>query len=101
MILNYRKDKWNENPSIGCIVLTNPIFFSQEDWIPTPTDWSNSIVQGKSYSTEDAIGKYIWDQVELSLRVPPFFGSCANASGSKPKPHNPTTTAMTTPRRDR
>lgn len=64
MILNYRSDKQNINPTIGCIVLTDPIFFEQEDWIPTPENWSNSIVQGKSYSTDDFIGKDIWRAVE-------------------------------------
>jgi len=68
MILNYRTDKWNENPSIGCIVLTNPIFFAEEDWIQTPDSWGKSIVQGKSYSTAEPDGKAIWDQVELRLQ---------------------------------
>ena len=49
-IQQYRKDS-ERNPLIGCIALTNPIFFKKEDWITVPTDWSNSIVQGKSYST--------------------------------------------------
>lgn len=26
MILNYRSDKFNFNPNIGCVVLTNPLF---------------------------------------------------------------------------
>lgn len=67
MILNYRSDKDNTNPTIGCIVLTNPIFFREEDWIKTPENWSNSIVQGKSYSSEDSIGKDIWLKVEILL----------------------------------
>ena len=67
MILNHRNDKHNINPTIGCIVLTNPIFFDQEDWIETPADWSNSIVQGKSYSTDDLIGKNLWNRVEKLL----------------------------------
>ena len=33
LIIQYRKDKENTNPTIGCIVLTNPIFFKREDWI--------------------------------------------------------------------
>ncbi len=45
MILNYRNDKQTANPTIGCIVLTNPIFFEKEDWIKTPADWGKSIVQ--------------------------------------------------------
>lgn len=69
MILNYRNDKQNINPTIGCIVLTNPIFFKQEDWIETPVNWGKSIVQGKSYHTEDIIGKSIWQQVEKLLET--------------------------------
>lgn len=67
MILNYRSDKNNHNPTIGCIVLTNPIFFDPKDWIETPSDWGKSIVQGKSYDTENTIGKYIWNKVEILL----------------------------------
>lgn len=67
MILNYRADKQNINPTIGCIVLTNPIFFKQEDWIETPKDWGKSIVQGKSYDSNDAIGMEIWNKVEILL----------------------------------
>ncbi len=64
MILNYRSDKYNINPNIGCIVLTNPIFFREEDWIETPSNWANSIVQGKSYNTDEQIGNEIWRRVE-------------------------------------
>jgi putative restriction endonuclease len=67
MILNYRVDKQNMNPTIGCIVLTNPIFFSEGDWIETPMDWGKSIVQGKSYDTNETIGKDIWNKVEKLL----------------------------------
>jgi putative restriction endonuclease len=64
MILQYRSDKENSNPTIGCIVLTNPIFFKQEDWIEVPSDWSKSIVQGKSYDTESIEGNKLWRRVE-------------------------------------
>lgn len=64
MITNYRSDKHNVNPTIGCIVLTNPIFFREEDWIETPSNWASSIVQGKSYSTDEPIGDAIWKRVE-------------------------------------
>ena len=67
VILNYRVDKHNVNPTIGCIVLTNPIFFKKEDWIETPSDFANSIVQGKSYDTETSIGKEIWLKAERLL----------------------------------
>ncbi|MEO0505083.1 MAG: HNH endonuclease [Bacteroidota bacterium] len=69
-IVNYRNftnNPFDKNPNIGCIVLTDPIFFSRNDWIPIPKNWSNSIVKGKSYSTEDEIGQKLWDQVEQVL----------------------------------
>lgn len=67
MILKYRGDKYNENPQIGCIVLTNPIFFKREDWISVPEDWSKNIVKGKSYTTDSEIGKELWYKVETLI----------------------------------
>ncbi len=67
IISNYRKDRNNSNPTIGCIVLTHPIFFKEEDWIETPKDWNRSIVQGKSYDMNSGTGASIWTRVELLL----------------------------------
>ncbi|MGA0555866.1 HNH endonuclease [Larkinella sp. VNQ87] len=62
-IQQYRKSQ-ERNPAIGCIALTNPIFFKREDWIPVPENWSKSIMQGKTYSTTDSIGRALWQQIE-------------------------------------
>jgi putative restriction endonuclease len=67
MILQYRKDKENLNPTIGCIVLTAPVFFKPKDWLDVPTDWSKSIVQGKSYDTTSDIGSELWNRIEALL----------------------------------
>lgn len=67
MIFPLRKDKTSLNPVIGCIVLTNPIFFKPEDWISVPEDWKLSTQQGKSYDTTTEIGKRTWTQVEHLL----------------------------------
>jgi putative restriction endonuclease len=67
MILQYRTEKENLNPTIGCIVLTNPVFFKQEDWLDVPVNWSRSIVQGKSYDTNEGVGAELWNRVELLL----------------------------------
>jgi putative restriction endonuclease len=66
-IISYKGDKSQVNPQIGCIVLTNPIFFHPDDWIPTPEDWSKSIQIGKGYSTDDEIGARLWERVQLLL----------------------------------
>lgn len=68
-IIQYRADKLNPNPTIGCIVLTNPIFFKPKDWIKVPSDWSKSIVQGKSYDTSEPIGQALWSKVEALLKT--------------------------------
>lgn len=66
IIQKYRGDK-ERNPTIGCIALTDPVFFRREDWIPVPVDWSTSIVQGKRYSTDTVIGSALWQQVQDRL----------------------------------
>ena len=69
MILQYRTDKDNINPSIGCIVLTDPIFFSKEDWIDVSPYWNSSIVQGKSYRiSSTVIGNELWKKVNEVLQ---------------------------------
>lgn len=68
MIFPLRKDRSNPNPTIGCIVLTNPIFFGKEDWIAVPEDWKPSTQQGKSYSTETEIGRRTWQKIELLIQ---------------------------------
>jgi putative restriction endonuclease len=69
-ITNYRnsENSYSQNPNIGCIILTDPIFFDKKDWIPVPNDWSKSIVQGKSYDTITPIGRNLWDNVESVLQ---------------------------------
>ena len=36
-----------ENPKIGCILLAEPFFFGEAEWIPVPPDFSLNIVQGR------------------------------------------------------
>ena len=74
-ILSYRgsSSSFESDPVIGCIILTDPVFFREDDWIPVPSDWSASIVQGKSYSTEDPIGRELWSKVNYTLAKYEFF----------------------------
>ena len=68
-IIAYRnfKNPFHSNSNIGCIVLTDPIFFEEEDWIETPINWSKSIVQGKTYDTSELLDKKLWDKIEYTL----------------------------------
>jgi len=58
---------------IGCILLEQPFFFRQEDWIPAPEDWHPSIVQGKTYDLTYGLGKRLWEQVEIRLQAKPHL----------------------------
>jgi putative restriction endonuclease len=56
-----------ENPNIGCILLAEPFFFREEDWIPCPADFSLNIVSGKSYDAGSETGKVVWSAVAERL----------------------------------
>jgi len=55
-ISKYRKEPIGLDPSIGNIILTEPFWFPQDAWIPAPTDWPRSTVQGKSYDALEGRG---------------------------------------------
>ena len=69
-----KKNKTMEaaNPIIGCLILTNLVFFDEADWIPVPENWKGPIVQGKTYSDEEPIGARLWDAVEERLQRTAF-----------------------------
>jgi len=56
-----------DNPKIGCILLAEPFFFPEPEWIPVPADFSLNIVSGKGYSTDTATGRALWDAVAERL----------------------------------
>lgn len=51
------------DPNLGCIVLTDPLFFAEKDWIDMGRIWSKNIVRGKTYDTGEAEGNWLWRQV--------------------------------------
>jgi len=59
-----------ENPNIGCILLAEPFFFREAEWIPIPLDFSLNIVQGKGYNSKDgASGQKLWETVTERLSI--------------------------------
>jgi putative restriction endonuclease len=71
----YRKQDHSQtlDYSIGCILLEQPFFFAESEWIPVPVDWKPSIVQGKTYSMETELGKKLWDAVRIRLQRQQYF----------------------------
>jgi len=55
------------HPIIGCLILSNPVFFNETDWQPTPPDWQPNIVQGKKYDSTIGYGIQLWENIELLL----------------------------------
>ena len=65
-IFAYRKQQEAE-PTIGCIILNNPFFFPESQWISIPNDWSPNIVQGKTYDDGEPTGLRLWAEVRERL----------------------------------
>ena len=60
------------NPEIGCIVLAQPFFLAESEWIDVPDDWAPQIVSGKGYDTGGVAGRRLWKAVQdrLAARAP-------------------------------
>lgn len=67
-IMGYRRDK-DPNPTIGCIMLAQPIFHEETDWVDQPRSWSGSIVVGKGYEGGSGDGRYIYKFAQEHLRM--------------------------------
>jgi len=52
---------------VGCLVLVEPFFLDEPDWIPAPPDWAPNIVQGKTYDSDVGAGAVLWSRVQLAL----------------------------------
>jgi putative restriction endonuclease len=55
---------------IGCIILQEPFFFAEADWLPPPPDFQRQTVQGKTYDLREGIGRDLWRQVLERIRAP-------------------------------
>lgn len=63
-----RTDRLSDpDPQIGCIMLTSPFFFDEDEAIPIPENWHKSIEQGKTYDTSEYYGKVLYQQVQERL----------------------------------
>ena len=46
---------------IGCIMLSEPVFFDQADWVAPPEGWPAHAVQGKAYDIASGEGARVWE----------------------------------------
>lgn len=65
-----RVDKYRrglESSEIGCVLLGDPFFLAEEDWVPVPPDWHPNIVRGKVYPLSEGYGKELWEKIEVRI----------------------------------
>jgi putative restriction endonuclease len=45
---------------IGCIAITEPVFFAPDEWVDVPSDWSRNIVSGRTEDLSRGDGLRMW-----------------------------------------
>lgn len=63
------RDPHARDPEIGCSVLAEPFFWTDDTWIPNPVGWSSNIVQGRGYDTSEPDGAALWKSVTARLET--------------------------------
>ncbi len=53
---------------VGCLVLVEPFFLDESEWIAPPAGWAPNIVQGKGYDSDIAEGARIWGRCRWRWR---------------------------------
>lgn len=59
--------------TIGCVILSDPVFFEDGKKPPLPEDWDNHTVSGKFYSMREGIGARTWAAVRERLEYRRFL----------------------------
>ncbi|MDX1933079.1 MAG: HNH endonuclease [Capsulimonadales bacterium] len=66
-IIKYRKGSIERDPVIGCVILINPFFFRESEWVAIPSDWKSNIVRGRKYDDSEPFGAAAWQEIEARL----------------------------------
>lgn len=59
----YSRSPVTDKSEIGCVVLSQPFFLRDEEWINVPSDWSRNIVSGKYYDLAQGEGAKMWARI--------------------------------------
>lgn len=68
-IEKYRRAPVDLNSQIGCIILRQPFFFPDDQWIPAPPEFRPNIVQGKTFEADSETALALWAQVSERLQL--------------------------------
>lgn len=75
--------------SIGCIVLEEPFFLEERDWIPVPEDFSPHTQVGKGYDLTSDLGRTMWERVVGGRAVARHVGAEETAMYGEPRLFRP------------
>ncbi|ACL67330.1 restriction endonuclease-like protein [Anaeromyxobacter dehalogenans 2CP-1] len=53
---------------VGCLMISQPVFFAEEDWVEEPANFSRNIVRGAGYDVAQGEGRRIWEACLDRLR---------------------------------
>ena len=60
---------------IGCVLLTQPVFFDEDEWVATPNDWRPNVPPGLAYDLTEGEGRRVWlECLERAAKRPTFAG---------------------------
>lgn len=71
---------------IGCILLEEPFFLDENEWIPIP-DWHPNIVQGKRYDLASEPGRSLWEETRMRLQARDVIGTVGEPAPRFGEPH--------------
>jgi putative restriction endonuclease len=62
---------------IGCILLTQPVFFDEDEWVATPSDWRGNVPPGLAYDLTMGEGQRLWLECLERAATRPGFAELA------------------------
>lgn len=75
---------------IGCLMIAQPIFFDEMDWVEQPRDWPISTVQGKTYDLTTGEGLRVWEACLHRVSLERFAShNLPISEGERPRYGNP------------
>jgi putative restriction endonuclease len=63
----YAKARAQTGHRIGCIMVSQPVFFADEDLVEQPRDWKKNVVSGAGYELAEGEGRRIWEECQARL----------------------------------
>jgi putative restriction endonuclease len=60
---------------VGCIMISQPVFFADGDWVAQPADWKKNVVSGAGYDLSEGEGLRIWEQCRARATQRPVLAT--------------------------